>query len=190
MNSTPTNTQSLKSAWIGLLFLALFAVAVFLPHHIQPQLPFPTDVPFGESPRIPWSTITRHFLDGLFAAALLAIVIPLGIIFFKRCWPYSFMTIWMSLLMTLPRVIVLIMILLKTEHLLEPTKATSEWLSSDEFLKSYSFASHATIICFGVVLLTVKNLINTRVEAQRRRENAETIGTSPFTPSDSNVDGI
>ncbi|MEX0725082.1 MAG: hypothetical protein WEB58_15690 [Planctomycetaceae bacterium] len=150
-----------------ILYLVVFIATTKLPFEVYPYFSFPDRHTAGQDPEIPWSYITRDYVNGLCALIKLAIVIPLGAIFLKRCWPYSFMAIWMSVLWSSRAVVEFVAVLLHTDQLFDPVNATSTWRNFDEYfatmqsLGNWVAASHFFILLPFVWLVTIK--VNSRL---------------------------
>lgn len=141
--------KSLTGLWLPALGVLAYALAGELSHAAWQRFGVPADRP-GDSP--PWYFIRQDYIDGIVMGAIGLVCVLIGLLALRRFRIYAGMLIWQSLLWFGGPAWQSMIILRRSDHVLDPASATTTWQSFDAYI-SDSLYWRGKVVIFLVVLL-------------------------------------
>lgn len=125
-----------RDVWILLAGVAIYIACGQASFFVQDRLGSSLDAGPGDDP--PWYFLRRDFIYGACAAVGLLATLLLAAVTWRRNPDFSCMIVACNLAFLIPPVVKLCVILLRTEHLFDAARATSEWPTFDSYLHDWS----------------------------------------------------
>lgn len=121
----------LRGVWLPALGVISYALAGELSRYALERFGFPSDRP-GDSP--PWYFIRRDYIDGIVMGGIGLLCILIGVLALRHFRIFAEMLIWQTLLSFGGSVWQTMIILLRSDHVMDRALASTTWQSFDAYI--------------------------------------------------------
>jgi hypothetical protein len=142
----------LTGVWLLAVGVIAYALAGELSHYAFERFGFPSDHP-GDSP--PWYFIRQDYIDGIVMGGIGLLCILVGVLALRRFRVFAEMLIWQTLLWFGGSVWQAVIILMRSDHVMDPALASTTWQSFDAYIADplYWRGKMVLYLLVGIVVL-------------------------------------
>lgn len=121
----------LSGAWLPVVGVIAYALAGELSRYAFERFGFPSDRP-GDNP--PWYFIRQDYIDGIVMGSIGLLCILIGVLALRRFRVFAGMLIWQTLIWFGGSVWQAMIIVLRSDHVMDPSAASTAWSSFDAYI--------------------------------------------------------
>lgn len=142
----------LTGVWLPAVGVIAYALAGELSLYAFERFGFPSDRP-GDSP--PWYFIRQDYIEGIIMGGIGLLCILIGVLALRRFRVFAGMLIWQTLLWNGGSAWKTLVILLRSDHVMDPAAASTAWSSFDAYIADplYWRGKMVLYLLVGIVVL-------------------------------------
>jgi hypothetical protein len=145
----------LSGAWIPVLGIIAYSAGNSLSLSLWQRFGFPSDRP-GDSP--PWYFIRQDYIEGIVMGGIGLLCILIGVLALRRFRLFAGMLVWQTLIWFGHSAWQALVIVLRSDHVMEPSAASTAWPSFDAYIADpllwpgqIAIYLLAALVCFATV---------------------------------------